>query len=105
MMVESGLQYLLLQHKKLAMLDRGFHSKVREHRQDETDHPDLHNFKSRARLRQETFNWRLRCFEVLCRTFTHGWDKHKLAFEAVVTTVQCQKKPKKPRIPISSTPL
>ena len=95
MMVQSGLQDLLLQHQKLVMVDRGFHSKVREHRQthaypDEIDSPDLHNFKSRARLRQETFNRRLRCFEVLYRTFTHGWDKHKLAYEAVVITVQYQ---------------
>jgi hypothetical protein len=94
-MVESGLQDLLLQNKKLVMVDRGFHSHVPEHRQthaypDEIDPPDLHNFKSRARLRQETFNRRLRCFEVLYRTFTHGWDKHKLAFEAVVVTVQYQ---------------
>jgi hypothetical protein len=41
-------------------------------------------------LDAETFNRRLRCFETLSRTFTHGWDKHKLAFEAVVVTVQYQ---------------
>ena len=94
-MVESGLQDLLLQHNKVAMVDRGYHSHVPEHREthaypDEIDPPDSHNFKSRARLRQETFNRRLRCFEVLYRTFTHGWDKHKLAFEAVVVIVQYQ---------------
>jgi hypothetical protein len=94
-MVESGLQDLLLQHNKVAMLDRGYHSKIPKHREthaypEEIDPPDLHNFKSRARLRQETFNRRLRCFEVLSRTFTNGWDKHKLAFEAVVIIVQYQ---------------
>ncbi len=94
-MVESGLQDLLLQHSKVCMVDRGFHSDVPEHRAthaypDEIDHPDLHSFKSRARLRQETFNRRLWCFDILADTFTHGWDKHKLAFEAVVITVQYQ---------------
>jgi hypothetical protein len=94
-MVESGLQDLLLQHNKVVMVDRGYYSQVPEHREthaypDEIDPPDLHNFKSRARLRQETFNRRLRCFAILADTFTHGWDKHKLAFEAVVITVQYQ---------------
>jgi hypothetical protein len=94
-MVESGLQDLLLQHNKVVMVDRGYHSHIPKHREthaypEEIDPPDLHNYKSRARLRQETFNRRLRCFEVLSRTFTNGWDKHKLAFEAVVITVQYQ---------------
>jgi hypothetical protein len=94
-MVESGLQDLIIQHNKVVMVDRGFHSDNPEHREthaypDEIDPPDLHNFKSRARLRQETFNRRLRCFSVLADTFTHGWDKHKIAFEAVLVTVQYQ---------------
>jgi hypothetical protein len=38
---------------------------------DDNDPQDLHNFTSRARLRQETFNRRLRCFEVLPHTFTN----------------------------------
>jgi hypothetical protein len=76
-MVESGLQDLLLQHNKVVMVDRGYHSHVPKHREthaypDEIDPPDLHNFKSRARLHQETFNHRLRCFEVLSCTFTNG---------------------------------
>jgi hypothetical protein len=94
-MVESGLQDLLLQHNKVVMVNRDHHLHILKHREthaypDEIDPPDLHNFKSRARLRQETFNGRLRCFEVLSCTFTNGWDKHKLAFEAVVITVQYQ---------------
>jgi hypothetical protein len=94
-MIEIGLQDLLLQHSKVVMVDRGYHSHVPKHREthaypDGIDPTDLHNFKSRARLGQETFNCRLRCFEVLSCTFTHGWDKHKLAFEAVVITVQYQ---------------
>jgi hypothetical protein len=93
MMIDSGLQDLLLQHNKVVMADHGYHSHVPKHREthaypDKIDPPDLHNFKSRARLRQKTFNRRLRCFEVLFHTFTNGWDKYKLAFEAVVMTVQ-----------------
>jgi hypothetical protein len=54
------------------------------------DPPDLHTFKSRARIRQETFNHRLRCFSILSHTFTHGWDKHGSAFTEVVVIVQYQ---------------
>jgi hypothetical protein len=94
-MVGSGLQDLLLQHNKEAMLGGGCHWHVPKHREthacpDKIDPPDSDNFKSRALLRQETFNRRLRCFKALSCTFTNGWDKHKLAFEAVVMTVQCQ---------------
>ena len=54
------------------------------------DSKDLYNFKSRARLRQETFNGRLKFFDVLNQTFRHGFDKHKLAMEAVCVIVQYQ---------------
>ena len=95
MMEKSGLQDLLLQHNKVAMLDRGFHTKDKLHRAthaypDEIDPPDLHNFKSRARLRHETFNRRLRHFSLLLNTFTHGFENHQHAFEAVVVIVQYQ---------------
>ena len=94
-MEHSGLQDLLLKHNKVAMLDRGFKTENVQHRAthcypDEIDPPDLHLFKSRARLHQETFNRRLRCFSILCHTFTHGWDKHGSAFAAVVVIVQYQ---------------
>jgi hypothetical protein len=94
-MEHSGLQDLLIKHKKVAMLDRGYITDNPTHRAthcypDEIDPPDLHAFKSRARLRQETFNRRLRCFSILSNTFTHGWDKHKSALMAVVVIVQYQ---------------
>jgi hypothetical protein len=94
-MKDSGLQDLLLQHNKVAMLNRGFKSDNPQHRAthcypDELDPPDLHTFKSSARLCQETINHGLRCFSILSHMFTHGWDKHGSAFTAVVVIVQYQ---------------
>jgi hypothetical protein len=55
------------------------------------DSKALYSFKSRAQLRQETFNGRLNLFDVLNQTFRHGFDKHsKLAIEAVCVIVQYQ---------------
>jgi hypothetical protein len=52
------------------------------------DSKALGNFKSRGRLRQETFNGRLKFFRSLSDTFRHGFDKHKLVFEAIVVIIQ-----------------
>jgi len=52
------------------------------------DSRQLKNFKSRSRLRLETFNGRLKKYEVLNQTFRHGIEKHRLAFEAVLVTCQ-----------------
>lgn len=54
------------------------------------DSKDVENFKTRARLRLETFNGRLKFFKSLSEKFRHPIDKHKLVFEAVVVTVQYQ---------------
>ena len=54
------------------------------------DAKTLNNFKSRARLRHETFNGRLKSFAILSETFRHGFDKHKFVFEAIAVTVQYQ---------------
>lgn len=54
------------------------------------DSSELKNFKSRARLRHETFNGRLKFFKCLADVFRHGVDKHKMAFEAVCVIVQYQ---------------
>jgi hypothetical protein len=52
---------------------------------------ELEKFKSRAWLRHETFNGRLKCFGSLSpQRFRHGIDKHKFVFEAIVVTVQYQ---------------
>ena len=54
------------------------------------DAPELNNFKSRARLRQETFNGRLKFFGALCQTFHHNPDNHVHTFEAICVIVQYQ---------------
>jgi hypothetical protein len=54
------------------------------------DSKKLQNFKSRARLRQETFNGRLKTFCSLSALFQHGFNKHKFVVEAVVVIVQYQ---------------
>ena len=95
MMVDSGLQKLLVEKKKVVMVDQGFYSDNAAHREthaypDEIDEPQLHKFKSRERLRHETFNGRLKYFAIMEQTFKHGFKKHKIAFEAVVVIVQYQ---------------
>jgi hypothetical protein len=55
---------------------------------DALESKELNNFKSRARLRQETFNGRLKKFGALEQTFKHGVAKHKLAFEAICVICQ-----------------
>lgn len=52
------------------------------------DGPELQNFKSRGRLRHETFNARLKKFGILDQTFRHGEEKHKLAIVSVVVICQ-----------------
>ena len=54
------------------------------------DAKDLHAFKTRARLRHETFNGRLKMYGILQKRFRHSFDIHIFAFEAVVVTVQYQ---------------
>ena len=79
---------------KRAIVDRGYDTSAADERMlsqpRATDTPQLHNFKSRARLRHETFNGRLKFFKCLSDTFKHGIDKHKFAFEAVCVIVQYQ---------------
>ena len=62
--------------RKLAKPDNGLESK------------ELNNFKSRARLRQETFNGRLKKFEALNQIFRHSQRKHKFALEAICVICQ-----------------
>jgi hypothetical protein len=81
---------------KLAIVDRGYSSKRADEKNlfsvpNSMGSKELEKFKSRARLRHETFNGRLKCFGSLsAQTFRHGIDKHKFVFEAIVVTVQYQ---------------
>ena len=56
-----------------------------------TDSKQVNNFKSRARLRHETLNSRLKNFEALfAHSFRQGEIAHKHVFEAVCVIVQYQ---------------
>ena len=92
---ESGLMQKMTDVNKVTIADRGFKSRF-AHERKQFAHPDymdsseLHNFKSRARLRQETHNRRLKHFQCLATTFTNGFEKHGIALRAVAVMVQCQ---------------
>ena len=80
---------------KLTLVDRGYHTDWKDEQglfsyPNNFDSKELDNFKSRGRLRHETFNGRLKFFSCLSETFRHGFDKHKFVFEAVVVIVQYQ---------------
>lgn len=92
---ESGLMKKLKASKKVCISDRGFRSKYAHERErfaypDFMDSKELYNFKSRVRLRQETFNRRLKHFEALSGTFKNGFIKHGIALRATAVTVQYQ---------------
>lgn len=94
-MRESGLLERLREAGKTCNVDRGFRLEDKTLETvlcfpDYMDEPDLHEFKSRLRLRQETFNTRLKYFRTLSETFEYGYDKHKLVLFAVAATVQYQ---------------
>jgi hypothetical protein len=91
---EDGLKDLLAKGKFM-IVDRGFNSKYEDEKlfyatPSELDSPELENYKTRCRMRQESFNRRLKCFQVLKSEFRHGADKHEIAFQAVAVTVVYQ---------------
>lgn len=79
---------------KKAIADRGYKSSQLDEQflstPDRMDPAELYNFKSRVRVRQETFNGRLKKYESLQQTFRHGELKHKDVLEAVCVIVQYQ---------------
>jgi hypothetical protein len=55
------------------------------------DDDEVRIFKNRARMRHETFNGRLKHFDILGLPFRHTeMRQHKAAFEAVAVIVQYQ---------------
>ena len=95
MFKESGLMQKMIANGKVCIADRGFWSKLQHERDcfaypDYMDSKELGNFKTRARLRQETFNRRLKHFEALSGTFANGFVKHGIALRAVAVLVQYQ---------------
>jgi hypothetical protein len=93
---ESGLMQKLIANGKVCIADRGFRSKNPREQNcfalpDYMDAGrDLYKTKSRGRLRQETWNGRLKHFGALSQTFTHGFVKHGTVLRAVAVLVQYQ---------------
>jgi hypothetical protein len=79
---------------KKIIVDRGYTSNKPDERilsqPSALDSKELSNFKSWARLRQETFNGRLKYFNALAQTFLHTKPQHGLVLEAVRVIVQYQ---------------
>lgn len=88
-MYQSGLQ-AKIPKGKLGIVDGGYSGCKELCIPNPKDPMPLRQMKSRARLRHETFNGRLKFFNCLSQTFRHGINKHKMAFEAVCVTVQYQ---------------
>jgi DDE superfamily endonuclease len=54
----------------------------------EGDSKAVKHFKARVKSRHETFNARLKSFNVLATAFRHGFEQHQKAFESVCICVQ-----------------
>jgi hypothetical protein len=92
MLTASGVLQKL-KKGKLAIVDGGYKDKRIADKlswPNPHDAPEVHNFKSRARLRHETFNGRIQFFKILCDVFRHPGKKHKVVMEAVCVIVQYQ---------------
>jgi len=72
---------------KMAVTDRLYNG-PQTARRNEFDTAEVKAFKKRARARQETFNGRIKVFNVLDTRFRHGIRKHKAVFEAICVIVQ-----------------
>jgi hypothetical protein len=85
---EQGLMAKIPEGKR-AIGDSGFvgePTKVSVTREGDTD--EMKHFKARAKSRQETFNSRLKSFNILDSAFRHGFHQHQMVFEAVCVLVQ-----------------
>ena len=52
------------------------------------DSREVKKFKARVKSRHETFNARLKSFNVLNSPFRHGFEQHKRVFESVCICIQ-----------------
>ena len=92
-MFREGL-YQRIRDGKLVVADRGYGCEKDFPGMFSTPNPydpkELANFKSRVRSRHEGFNGRIKDFCSMENTFRHGEKKHGIAFQAIVTILQCQ---------------
>ena len=92
MLARSGV-LRKLKHNKVAIVDRGYIDKKKSVKlswPNPHDAKEVNNFKSRARLRHESFNGRMSFFDSLSQEFRHTEEQHGIVFKAVATIVQYQ---------------
>ena len=71
---------------KKAIADRGYRGKGGDPKvavHYSLDSPELKTFKARARMRQETFNNRIKRYAALTNPFRHSETRHQSIFEAI----------------------
>ena len=78
---------------KMIIADHGYRSKFEDEREkirvsSSLDTDAVREFKNSAKTRQESFNDRLKRFNVLSLKFCHGFNNHPVCFDAVL--VLCQ---------------
>ena len=89
---EDGLM-AMIPEGRLVIADKGYRGEpgVVSH-PNHLDEAAVLDFKKRVRARHETFNARLKSFDVLHQVFRHKpvLPKHKACFDAVAVIVQCE---------------
>ena len=85
---ENGLKSKIPPGKKV-ITDRVYSSEIDVCSiPNDLDTPEVNEFKRRARARHETFNKRIKNFNILSNTFRHGLHLHQMVFEAVCVIMQ-----------------
>ncbi len=85
---ESGLKVLIPDGKR-AIGDSGYKGEPKKIAVTRPgDSSEVKKFKGGVKSRHETFNARLKSFNVLDVAFRHGFEKHKQVFETVCLCIQ-----------------
>ena len=82
-----------LKDGKMAVVDKGYINHALKDKlswPNPHEAPEVSQYKSRIRMRGETFNGRVKYFKILRECFRHNLKYHKLAFTAVAVIVQYQ---------------
>ena len=88
-MYKSDLKAKIPAGKKI-VVDSGYRDKADPKLAPPNSHDseELRTFKARAKMRQESFNKRMKRFKCLDGKFRHGRDRHQSCFEAIAVTCQ-----------------
>jgi DDE superfamily endonuclease len=72
----------------MVIADKGYRGEIQLSTLNDLDSQQTKKFKLRARARHESFNGKIKRFQILSDRFRHAVVKHKIAFEAVCVIVQ-----------------